>query len=150
MSVEIFTNLLYDHDTELVVESEKALRETADLVNIESAKKGLKMNVKKNKTRVVCRSTEEPQIKISVHSTSLEQVKQLKYFGQPITEDGKADTEIRRRIEKACQNFMDKKDMLTTRRLLRNQEKAGWMLHHNYLPIMRAKYRQCQRQHGPR
>ena len=70
-------------------------------MNEESAKKGLNMNVKKTKTMVVCRSKETPQVSISVNGINLEQVKQFKYLGQLITDDGKTDTEIRRRIEMA-------------------------------------------------
>ena len=112
-----FTNLRYADDTALVAETEEALQEIVDLVNEESAKKGLKMNVKKTKTMVICRNKETPQIEINVDGTNLEQVKQFKYLGQLITEDGKTDIEIRRRIEIARKNFMNMKDTLISRKL---------------------------------
>ena len=61
---------------------------------------------------------------ISVNGINLEQVKQFMYLGQPITDDGKTDTEIRRRIEIAYKNFMNMKDTLTSRRL-RIETKKG-------------------------
>ena len=61
---------------------------------------------------------------ISVNGINLEQVKQFKYLGQLITDDGRTDTEIRRRIEIARKNFMNMKDALTTRRL-RIETKKG-------------------------
>ena len=100
------------------------LQEIVDLVNEESAKKGLKMDVKKTKTTAACRSKETPQVNISVNGINLEQVKQFMYLGQPITDDGKTDTEIRRRIEIAYKNFMNMKDTLTSRRL-RIETKKG-------------------------
>ena len=63
---------------------------------------------------VVCRSKETPQVSISVNGINLEQVKQFKYLGQLIIDDGKTD---RRRIEIARKNFMNMKDTLTTRRM---------------------------------
>ena len=100
-----------------MAETEEALQEIVDLMNEESAKKGLKMNVKKTKTMVICRNKETPQIEINVDGTNLEQVKQFKYLGQLITEDGKTDIEIRRRIEIARKNFMNMKDTLISRKL---------------------------------
>ena len=82
-------------------------------------------------------------MKIRVNGTNLEQAEQLKYLGQLIIEDGKTDTDIKRRIATARKNFMNMKDTLTSRRLsletkkrlvrcvnitktdLRNQEKAS-------------------------
>ena len=82
-------------------------------------------------------------MKIRVNGTNLEQAEQLKYLGQLIIEDGKTDTDIKRRIAIARKNFMNMKDTLTSRRLsletkkrlvrcvnitkteLRNQEKAS-------------------------
>ncbi len=74
-------------------------------MNGENAKKGLKMNVKKTKTME------------KTSNTNLEQVKQFKYLGQLINEDGKTDIEIRRRIEIARKNFMNMKDTLISRKL---------------------------------
>ena len=85
------------------------------------------MNVKKTKTMVVCRSKEISQVGISVNGINLEQVKQFKYLGQIITDDGKTDTEIRRRIEIARKNFMNMKDSYVNIKKIeiRNQEKAS-------------------------
>ena len=53
----------------------------------------------------------------AIDGIKLEQVRQSKYLGQLIADDGKTNTEIRGRIEIARKNFMNMKDTLTSRRL---------------------------------
>ena len=48
------------------------------------------MNVKKTKTMVVCHD-ETPVVRIVVNWQILEQVKEFKYLGQWITDDGRCE-----------------------------------------------------------
>ena len=47
----------------------------------------------------------------------LEQVRDFKYLGQIITDDGRCDKEVKRRIAIARSNFINMKDVLATRKL---------------------------------
>ena len=76
------------------------------------------MNVKKTKTMVIRRNiNEECKVSIKVEGKELEQVKSYTYLGQQITEDGRSDTEFRKRIEIARQSFINMKSVLTSRKL---------------------------------
>ncbi len=66
---------------------------------------------------VVSRYQDKENISIKVDGIRLEQVEKFKYLGHIITDDGRSDNEIRRRIEIARKNFINMKDVLTTRRL---------------------------------
>ena len=118
MGGEQFSNLRYADDTVLIAESPKELQTLVDEVKNRSKLKGLSMNVKKTKTMVVRRNVKSRcKIEIKVEDKILEQVKQYLYLGHIITEDGRCDTEIRRRIEIARSNFMSMKNLLTSRTL---------------------------------
>ena len=53
------------------------------------------MNAKKTKTMVFSKKTESPRIDLTVDNTLIEQVKNFKYLGAMITEDGRTETEIK-------------------------------------------------------
>ena len=65
------------------------------------------------KTMVVSRKENRPSLQISVDGKILQQVGSLKYLGQIITDDGKCETEIGKRIEIARQCFIHMKEVLT-------------------------------------
>lgn len=112
------TNLRFADDTLLMAESEEELQKIVDEVREESLEHGLRMNVKKTKTMVIRRNIkEECKVSIKVEGKELEQVESYIYLGQQITEDGRSDKEIRRRIEIARTNFINMKSILTSRKL---------------------------------
>ena len=57
-----------------------------------------KLNKLKTKTMLISRAESPPEIKIKIGTTEVEQVKTFTYLGQMITEDGKSEKEIIRRI----------------------------------------------------
>ena len=65
----------------------------------------MKMNIKKTKTMVVSRKSEIPKVKIHLDGQEVEQVSKLVYLGELITENGKSEEEIRRRIEITRRSF---------------------------------------------
>ena len=75
------------------------------------------MNVSKTKTMLVNKAGEERDIAIDVDGQELEQVRDFRYLGQIITDDGRCDKEVKRRIAIACSNFINMKDVLATRKL---------------------------------
>ena len=84
----------------------------------DSLEDGLKMNVKKTKTMVIRRDISDgSKVNITVDGRALEQVESYVYLGQLITEDGRSDKEIRRRIEIARREFLNMKSILTSRKL---------------------------------
>ena len=109
-------NLRFADDTALIADSQD-LQKIVDAVCEISAEYGLRMNTKKTKVMVVTRSEEQKAIKITVNGEELEQVKQFKYLGQLITENGKCDVEVKRRIEIAKTNFIKMRDVLASRKL---------------------------------
>ena len=77
------------------------------------------MNVSKTKTMRVNKTGEGRKIEVIVDGSGLGQVRNFKYLGQIITDDGKCDHEIKRRIAIARSTFINMKDALTTRKLSR-------------------------------
>ena len=118
------TNLRFADDTGLIADSAQGLQLIVDVVNSDSLKRGLKMNIKKTKTMVISRDLANPKVNIKVDGTTLEQVETFKYLGQTITSDGRSDTAIRQRIEIARQTFLNMSDVLTARTLRLRQENA--------------------------
>ena len=115
---EYINNLRYADDTVLIAESEEELQRLVDAVKNGSLQYGLKMNTKKTKTMVVRRDLEDGSTaKIKVDGVILEQVKKYQYLGQLITEDGRCEAEIKRRIEIARTNFLKMKNVLTSKRI---------------------------------
>lgn len=111
-------DLRFADDTLLVAESEEELQELLSQVEANSLEFGLEMNVKKTKTMVIRRDVkEECNIKIQANGKTLEQVKKYVYLGHLVTEDGRCDHEIRRRIEIARAAFIKMKSILTSRKL---------------------------------
>ena len=75
------------------------------------------MNKKKTQTMVITRSEEIPNVKILIDGTCLEQVRNFKYLGQQISEDGRSEQEIKRRICIAKSTFEQMNKLLTNRKL---------------------------------
>ena len=106
-------NLRYADDTVLLAENEKDLQEIAEKVKVESEKSGLLMNVKKTKTMVFTKSLDIPKISITIDGKIVEQVSSFAYLGALVTEDGRCEKELVRRIAIAKRNFASKYNMLT-------------------------------------
>ena len=115
---EYVNNLRYADDTVLLAESEEELQELVNAVNEGSRKFGLEMNTKKTKTMIIRRDVKDgSRVDIKVDGVSLEQVESYQYLGQLMTEDGRCEVEIKRRIGIAKTNFLKMKNVLTTKNL---------------------------------
>ena len=73
---------------------------------------GQYMNVSKTKKMMV--NKEGRNIAIDVDGQELEQVRDVRYLGQIITDDCRCDKEVKRRIAIARSNFINIKDVLAT------------------------------------
>ena len=78
---------------------------------------GMKTNVKKTKTMIIGKKAIVPRVNIELDGQVLEQVSCFTYLGQTITEDGKCDEEIKRRIGQARSAFNTMRDVLCCWRL---------------------------------
>ena len=111
------SNLRYADDTALTAESGPELQRIATRVNEAGKAFGMKMNVKKTKTMIISKKAVVPRVNIELDGQVLEQVSCFTYLGQTITEDGKCDEEIKRRIGQARSAFNTMRDVLCCRRL---------------------------------
>ena len=71
------------------------------------------------------------KVDIKVDGVTLEQVESYQYLGQLITEDGRCEKEIRRRIGIAKTNFLKMKNVLTTKKLSMKTRNEDIKLLHN-------------------
>ena len=78
---------------------------------------GMKMNAKKTKTMVVTRKDETPEINIEIDGYKIEQVNNFNYLGQTITDDGRCEKAIIKRIEIARNAFNSFGKTLTSRNI---------------------------------
>jgi len=106
-------NLRYADDTVLLAEDENTLQEIVDVVKKESEKFGLLMNTKKTKTMVFSKKQETPQISIKIDDKIIEQVDSFQYLGSTVTQDGRCEREIKRRIALAKNKFSNMTWLLT-------------------------------------
>ena len=98
-------NLRYADDSTLLAESEKELQKMVDTVVESSKRKGLTINCKKTVCMVISKHKLAKECKILIDDTPIKQVKKFNYLGSLITEDGKCDQEIRKRIGMAKDAF---------------------------------------------
>ena len=75
---------------------------------------GMKVNVKKTKTMVISKTGHKvADIKIGQHE--IEQVKQFKYLGATINDDGGCELEIKCRNAMANQAYIKRRNLLTAK-----------------------------------
>ena len=91
-------NLRYSDDTALLTSNEKDLQDLVTVVNDKGKPYRMEINVMKTKNMVICRSKQASKIKISIQGKPIEQFEQMVYLGHIVTETGKSDTDIKRRI----------------------------------------------------
>ena len=110
-------NLRYADDTALIANSHDKLQDIVSVVKAESSKAGLEMNVKKTKTMLISRVTENKKIEIKADNETLQQVNRFIYLGTELREDIKTDKEIERRSNIAKEKFSAMSKLLTSKKL---------------------------------
>ena len=108
-------NLRYADDTVLVADTPEKLQILVNQVNEKGKEYDMKINAKKTKTILFCKTTSSRKFNIAIDGTPTEQVDQLIYLGQLITEDGKSEKEISRRISRARGVFSKMRSTLTNK-----------------------------------
>jgi len=84
--------------TTLIADSEAKLQNLLNVVVVESKQKGLSINRQKSMCVVISKSSVTPSCNITVNVDKLKQVDQFIYLGSLISQDGRCDKEIKRRI----------------------------------------------------
>ena len=111
------SNFQYADDTAQVADREEKLQKIVNKVKEQRENLRLYMNVSNTKTMMVNKAGEERNIAIDVDGQELEQVRDFRYLGQIITDDGRCDKEVKRRIAIARNNYINMKDVLATWKL---------------------------------
>ena len=75
----------------------------------------MKINIKKTKEMVVSKKPNSPKINIAIDEQQIEQVTSYMYHGSLITEDGRSEKEIKRRIMIARSTFANMRTLLSCR-----------------------------------
>ena len=94
------TNLRYADDTMLIADSEENMQALIDRVIVESEKIGLTLNQKKKEYMIISKRECNKSI-LRIGNTVLKQAQKSIYLGSLITQNGKCDEEIKRRIAMA-------------------------------------------------
>ena len=129
-------NLRYADDTVLLAETEEELQKIVDQVKRESECFGLLMNAKKTKTMVFSKSSNPPNTKIHIEGKLIEKFQTFTYLGALMTEDGRLEKEIKRRINIAKRIFQQKSKLLTSHDLsYATKNTSCEMLHLGYFFI---------------
>ena len=85
-------------DTALLTGNEKELSELTSKINEDGKQFGMKINIKQIKAMVVSKKPNSPKINISIDGQQIEQLTSFLYIGSLITEDGRSEKEIKKRI----------------------------------------------------
>jgi len=93
-------NLRFADDSTLVATSQQGLQDLLNNVNAESKRKGLEINRKKTVCMVISKK-QSSYCRLLIGNDQIQQVDKFNYLGSYITESGKCDIEIKRRIELA-------------------------------------------------
>ena len=110
-------NLRYADDTVLIADSEQKLQTLLTTAMVKSEEKGLQLNTKKTECMVISKKANVPTTNILCKGEKIKQVKNFKYLGYTITQDGKSETEIKKRISMAKDTFSKMKAIFTNRNI---------------------------------
>ena len=75
----------------------------------------MKINIKKTKAMAVSKKPNSPKINIAIDGEQIEQVTSYVYLGSLITEDGRSEKEIKRRVIIAWTTFTNMSPLLLCR-----------------------------------
>ena len=112
-------NIRYADDTVLLADNEANLQEMLDVANRSGETKGLRINAAKTKCMVISRDQACPVMNLKVGDRSIDNVNEFIYLGSLITNDGRSDTEVRRRIAIAKTSFLKMRRLLSNRQINR-------------------------------
>ena len=115
-------------DMLMILYYEKELSELISKINEVGKQFGIKINIKKTKAMVVSKKPNSPKINIAIDGEQIEQVTSYMYLGSLITEDGRSEKEIKRRIMIARSTFTNIRTIVS-RHKPEDQIKSNKMLY---------------------
>ena len=95
----------------LIADSEEKLQRLVDVVNEASEQNGLRINTGKTASMVVSKLPNPPRCNIIVNQQLIEQADNFVYLGSTVTQDGRCDVDIRKRIAMAKKMFLKMKNI---------------------------------------
>ena len=101
-------------DQAMLAGTNDGLQRIMDRLHETAKEYGMKINVKKTKVMKISRDG-GGQVILVLDGKKIEQVKQFKYLGAWITEDGRSDVEVKTRIALAKEAFSRRKELLSRR-----------------------------------
>ena len=107
-------DIRFADDQGMVARSEGELQSIMDKLSAKATEYGMKINAKKTKVMVVSRGS-AVTVNILVDGQPVEQVKQFRYLGCWLTEDGRSSVEVKTRIGMVKSAFVERKELLTSR-----------------------------------
>ena len=110
-------NLRYADDTALLCFCPNDLQMLLDACNEAGKLYGMEINIKKTKTMVVRKTSPSPRINITLEVSPIQQTNSITYLGSLITEDGRCEKEVKRRIEITRSAFIKMNKILTSRKI---------------------------------
>ena len=110
-------NIRYADDTVIIADSAEKLQLLLNTVNRESELMGLKINIKKTEVVVTSKNPEPPNCNILINDERIKQSSNFVYLGSMVTQDGRSNQEIQRRILIAKNAFKIMKNLLTNNRI---------------------------------
>ena len=106
-------SIRFADDKAMISNSNAGLQRIMDSLNDAGKRYGMKINLKKTKVMRITH-LKNRTMKIIVEGKVLEVVQEFKYLGSIITNDGRCETDIRRRIARAKASFTDNEILLTS------------------------------------
>ena len=110
-------NFRYADDTALLCFYPNDLQMLLDVCNEAGNPYGMEMNIKKTETMVVSKTSPSPRINITLEGSRIQQTNSITYLDSLITEDGRCEKEVKRRIEITRSAFIKMNKILTARRI---------------------------------
>src|SRR5438132_1309400 len=109
---KLMKDVRFADDQGMVTKSVAGLQRIMDGLNSSSLEYGMKINIKKTKVMKVSKVGGE--VNITIIGTKIEQVRSFKYLGHSMTDYGRCENEINRRIAQAKDAFGDRKELQTS------------------------------------
>ena len=108
---------IYADDTALLFFCPNDLQNLLDACNEAGKPYGMEMNVKKTKTKVVSKISPSLRINITSKGSPIQQTSPITYLVSLITEDGRCEKEVKRRIDVARNAFVEMNKILASRKI---------------------------------
>src|SRR6218665_3151923 len=99
----LLDNLRFADDIDLLADMKESLQDLTNRVDKNSKRMGLRINAEKTKTMAIGKQHEKLQVRLGTEV--LEQVTRFVYLGGLITEDGRCEEDVKRRIGLTCAAF---------------------------------------------